>query len=72
MMNKDALARSVTDWQRAPKDGSVINIEFPDGEVTRARYDVFQKQWAVPNHDGSLAWMGNVRNDLPLDWWPVF
>jgi len=71
-MNQGALARSVTDWQRAPKDGSLINIEFPNGEVTRARYDVFQKQWALPRQDGSLVCMQTVRNDLPLDWWPSF
>jgi hypothetical protein len=71
-MNKVGQARSITDWQRAPRDGSVINVEFPDGEVTCARFDVFQKQWQVPCPNGKLVMMQQARKDLPMDWWPNF
>jgi hypothetical protein len=63
---------SVADWQRAPKDGSIINVEFVDGEITRARWDVVLKHWQVPRSDGNLVTMELERHDLPQDWWPVF
>jgi hypothetical protein len=71
-LSQDAHTRRITDWQRAPKDGSVINVEFPDGEITLARFDVFQKLWEVPCRDGMLVAMHQQRHDLPQDWWPVF
>ncbi len=61
----------IADWQRAPKDGSLINVEFPDGEVTQARWDVIQQNWTMARSDGSLVMMHHERQDLPQDWWPV-
>src|SRR4051795_2474076 len=53
-MSHSAPARSGVDWQRAPKDGSLINIEFSGGEVVQARWDLRRMGWQVPQPNGEM------------------
>ena len=71
MLSKDLEVRSIADWQRAPRDGSLICVEFPDGEIRQARWDAITRQWQLPHPDGNLVPMHYERNDIPQDWWPV-
>jgi ssDNA-binding replication factor A large subunit len=64
--------RAIAEWQRAPKDGSVINVEFQDGEIRQARWDFKLGDWQVPRPDGDAVPMRWERRDLPQDWWPEF
>jgi hypothetical protein len=67
-VNNPELVRAIADWQRAPKDGSLINVEFSGGEVMQARWDLGQERWRFPCHDGHAP----TRRDTPHDWWPAF
>ena len=71
MQNSQTPIRYTTDWQRAPKDGSVIGVEFPDGVIAHARWDAKQRHWRMPTADGAFVAMDQQRKDTPLDWWPV-
>ena len=72
MVDQDTLARSGSDWHRAPRDGSVIYVEFEGGEIGRARWDRKQKDWQLATTDGKPIMMHDVRHDEPRDWWPDF
>jgi hypothetical protein len=70
-MTEQALSGFATHWQRAPKDGSLISIEFSDGEVVQACWDLNQNYWLLPRPGGDVVVLHQVRHDLPQDWWPV-
>jgi len=71
MVDQEALVRAIADWQRAPKDGSLINVEFQGGDVTQAWWDTGHMQWQMPLPDGHVVAMDRERRDPPQDWWPV-
>ena len=70
-MNQDYPPRAVTSWHRAPKDGSVINVEFEDGEIAQVRWDVSANLWQLPRPGGMVPLHQTLRG-TPRDWWPVF
>ena len=60
-----------SDWGTAPKDGSVINVQFPDGEtVTKTKWNVQTCQWEVPRRGkwSSMRDVHGIRD--PVVWWP--
>jgi hypothetical protein len=58
------------DWNTAPKDGSEINVQFPDGTRAKAKWDAQTDQWDVPRR-GKWASMRDVRGGrTPIVWWP--
>ena len=59
------------DWATAPKDGSVINVQFPDGTQAKARWTTEGvPQWEVLR--GGSEW-DSMENDQgrqqPSRWW---
>jgi hypothetical protein len=71
-MNENDRTRPITIWQRAPRDGSVINVELSDGAITQARWDLIQERWQFPRADGNLMTLVPEQHGLPRDWWPEF
>jgi hypothetical protein len=71
-MTQSAPPRSGADWERAPRDGSLINIEFSGGEVVQARWDLRRMGWQVPQPNGEPILLREERQNPPQDWWPVF
>jgi len=71
-MNHDAPVRTGADWERAPKDGSLINVEFSGGEVVQMRWDTRRMRWQMPQPDGDMIMLREERQEPPQDWWPVF
>jgi hypothetical protein len=67
-MSETAEVRSFAGWDRAPRDGSLINVELPGGEVALVRWDDNRRLSQVPCRDGSSV---PIEDDLPRDWWPV-
>ena len=72
MLDDRTEARSFAEWQRAPRDGSLINVEFLNGEIRQARWDAATRRWQLPRSDGSLVTMDHEPGCPPLDWWPAF
>jgi hypothetical protein len=48
------------DWNTAPKDGSEINVRFPDGTLAKAKWNAKTDQWDVPRR-GKWASMRDVH-----------
>jgi hypothetical protein len=71
MIERDQSA-ATTDWHRAPLDGSVINVEFANGEITQMQWDLDQERWELPHPDRKVFATHYARHDVPQDWWPVF
>ena len=71
-MYETIQTQSVAEWQRAPKDGSVIFVEFASGEIAKAQFDLKRNEWQLPRPDGKGVMMHQVRLDDPQDWWPEF
>ncbi len=59
------------DWSTASKDGSVINVRFPDGRtITKAKWNPKADRWEVPRR-GKWASMRDVHGVREPDvWWP--
>jgi hypothetical protein len=70
-LSENAQTRSVTNWERAPKDGSLINVEFSGDEVIQARWDLDREYWKVPRSDGDIIMLHGESYEPPSDWWPV-
>lgn len=70
MYFEQSKARFLASWQRAPKDGTLINIEFPNGDIAMAYWDKRGSDWRLTADDGSSHLLHHVRNDMPRDWWP--
>jgi hypothetical protein len=59
------------DWNTAPKDGSEINVQFPDGTQAKAKWNAQTDQWEVPRR-GKWASMQDVHGvRSPIVWWPL-
>ena len=58
------------EWSTAPKDGSEINIQFPDGTKARAKWDSESGQWKVPSGGKWLNMEYVHGNSDPVVWWP--
>jgi hypothetical protein len=59
------------DWGAAPRDGSEINVEFPNGAKARAKWNAQACRWEVLQHNGE--WVGmkyEHGGDLHV-WWPL-
>ena len=60
------------DWAAAPKDGSVINVQFSDGS-TKARWNSQAAgggQWEIADKNGRWIDMGYSRGrSTPIRWW---
>jgi len=57
------------DWNTAPRDGTVINVRFPDGTTTEARWNAQAGQWEAPRR-GKWANMRDVHGVRePTVWW---
>ena len=70
-MNENTATRAGADWERAPKDGTLINVEFSGGEVVQVRWDARQMHWQVPQRNGDPIMLREERQNPPQDWWPV-
>ena len=59
------------EWEFAPKNGSVINAQFPDGKtVTKTKWNALTQQWEVPRR-GKWSNMRDVHGARePVVWWP--
>ena len=59
------------DWATAPKDGSVINVQFPDGTQAKARLSTESApQWEVLRGSGDWVSMDYEHGrQLPSRWW---
>jgi hypothetical protein len=62
--------RMTEEWSTAPKDGSVINVEFPDGATSKARWNANEGRWEAIRANGT--WVGmqyahGLRD--PIGWW---
>jgi hypothetical protein len=56
-------------WPTAPKDGSTIKVQFPDGTKTDARYCTENHEWQTPRR-GKWATMKDVHGlRVPVVWW---
>ncbi|HEX3347045.1 MAG TPA: hypothetical protein VHS58_02955 [Acetobacteraceae bacterium] len=56
-------------WSTAPKEGSVIKVQFPDGTENTAKWDTKARQWDA-RLDGewvSMAYAHGTRT--PVVWW---
>jgi hypothetical protein len=64
------MTQTNDDWSTAPKDGSVINIEFRGGTRAKAKWNAQTARWEVLRHSGK--WV-NIKfehgTDHPLVWW---
>ena len=69
-LNEASMTRT-DEWGTAPKDGSVINVKFPDGKtVTKARWNIQSGLWEVPRR-GKWSIMREVHGARdPVVWWP--
>lgn len=58
------------EWHSAPRDGTVINVKFPDGTiVTEATWNAQTGQWETPRR-GKWASMRDVHGTRePTVWW---
>jgi hypothetical protein len=72
MMSEKTQGRSIANWQRAPRDGTIINVEFADGKIEQALWDSHREHWHLSRPDGALVTMHSARHDVPQDWWPIF
>jgi hypothetical protein len=70
-VNEINWSKPATELQRAPLDGSVINVEFSNGEITQVQWDLDQQQWKLPHPDGNVFATHDARHEVPEDWWPV-
>jgi hypothetical protein len=67
----EAMIETNDDWGAAPKDGSEINVQFPDGSKTRAKWNAQTGQWEVLRHSGEWVSMRYEHGiDDPVVWWP--
>jgi hypothetical protein len=71
MTDENVRALRGSDWERAPRNGSTINVEFSTGEIAHARWDSRQAHWAFVDAKLGLVAMHLKRRDLPTDWWPI-
>jgi hypothetical protein len=59
------------EWSTAPKDGSEINVQFPDGTKARARWNEIDSEWQVRQRDGEWKRMAYLHGGSdPRVWWP--
>ena len=58
-------------WATAPKDGSVINVMFPDGTRAKARWNASSGKWEVLRQNGRLKSMKFDHPRDPVCWWPL-
>lgn len=60
------------DWATAPKDGSIVNVQFPDGTKAKAKWNAVSSggQWEVLRSSGKWVQMrfDHGIND-PIVWW---
>ena len=59
------------DWTTAPKDGSVINVQFPDGTQARAKWSTDgAPQWQILRGSGDWVSMEyDHGRQPPSRWW---
>jgi hypothetical protein len=62
------VAGFADEWDTAPKDGSIINVQFPDRTWTKARWNKDTGHWEVPQRDKWVP-MRVVRIREPVAWW---
>ena len=56
------------EWHTAPRDGSEINVQFPDGTTAKARW--LAGHWEVLREDGQWRDMTYVYGPRePEFWW---
>ena len=59
------------DWATVPKDGSVINVQFPDGTQAKARWSIEGSgRWEV--YSKHRKWIGMAYQhgrNVPIHWW---
>jgi hypothetical protein len=59
------------DWNTAPKDGSEINVQFPDGTRAKAKWNAQTGQWEVLRNSGKWVSMQYEHGrTAPIVWWP--
>ena len=60
----------MNDWASALKDGSVINVLFPDNTQAKARFNIQASRWEVQRDSGD--WVGMEYEHgarVPNSWW---
>jgi hypothetical protein len=72
--NETLMTETNNDWGAAPKNGSEINVQFPDGTKARAKWNAAAQtggQWEVLRHTGewvSMRYDHGIHD--PDVWWP--
>jgi hypothetical protein len=58
-------------WRTAPKDGTVIRVQFPDGTEADARC-AQRAQWETRRQDGTwVAMQYEHGSSEPCVWWRI-
>jgi hypothetical protein len=65
------MSREVNEDPTAPKDGSVINVQFRNGTTTKARWNTGTERWEAPDSTGRWRVMNfHYPSDRFERWWP--
>jgi hypothetical protein len=64
------MTKTNDDWSTAPKDGSEINAQFPDGTKARVRWNAQAGRWEVLRKSGEWVSMQYEHGSREPDaWW---
>ena len=64
------MAVFTDEWKTAPKDESVINVQFPNGQTAKARWSRDAGHWEMRKM-GKWMPMRDVGGACdPVVWWP--
>jgi hypothetical protein len=57
------------DWATAPKDRSIIMVEFRDGGIYKATGRVWEAAFLFSQRWGNMAYVGGAAE--PVNWWAI-